>query len=110
MKHAFVFASLTFIAVTAAAQNCTFSPAPAAVNFGNYSVFAGGAPQTATTTFDVNCDNNGVRITVRLSRGINSASFNPRTMKNGAGAALNYNLYVDAANSQIWGDGTGGSV
>jgi spore coat protein U-like protein len=112
MKRSIVFASLILIVFVGAAfgQNCSFSPAPAGAAFGNYSVFASGSPQTATPTFDVNCDNNGVQITVKLSRGINSASFNPRTMKSGAGTLLNYNLYADAANTQIWGDGTGGSI
>ncbi|MDQ6799482.1 MAG: spore coat U domain-containing protein [Acidobacteriota bacterium] len=94
----------------ATGQNCSFSPAPASAAFGNYSVFPSGPPQTTTPTFNVDCSSNNVRITVTLSRGINSASFNPRTMKNGGGILLNYNLYVDAANTQIWGDGTGGSV
>jgi spore coat protein U-like protein len=109
-----LFVSTTLIAIifagSAAGQNCSFSPAPPSVNFGNYSVFAGSGSQTTSPTFNVDCSSNNVPISITLSRGINSASFNPRTLNNGSGATLNYNLYVDAANSQIWGDGTGGSV
>ncbi|MDF0544405.1 spore coat U domain-containing protein [Sphingobium sp. H39-3-25] len=46
--------------------------------------------------------------TIDLSSG-SSASYNPRTMKNGA-STLQYNLYTNAARSQVWGNGTGGSV
>ena len=37
-----------------------------------------------------------------------AGTFDPRRMLNGA-EALNYNLYLDAARTQIWGDGTGAS-
>ena len=110
MKHVIVFALILITAGVASGQNCNFNPAPTAVNFGNYSVFASGAPQTTTTTFNVQCSSNGVQVTISLSRGINSASFNPRTMKNAVSATLNYNLYTDAANTTIWGDGSGGTV
>ena len=110
MKHVIVFILILFTAGAAFGQNCNFNPAPTAVNFGNYSVFASGAPQTTTTTFNVQCSSNGVQVTISLSRGINSASFNPRTMKNAVSATLNYNLYTDAANTTIWGDGSGGTV
>jgi spore coat protein U-like protein len=111
MKKSILFATLTLATVSGAfGQNCNFNPAPATAAFGNYSVFPSGTPQTATPTFNVQCSSNGVQVTISLSRGINSASFNPRTMKNAGGTLLNYNLYTDAANTMIWGDGTGGTV
>lgn len=38
-----------------------------------------------------------------------STTFNPRTMSSGIDV-LNYNLYVDAARTVIWGDGTAGTA
>jgi spore coat protein U-like protein len=50
-------------------------------------------------------------LTVDLSAGV-SGSFTTRTLTTTVGTTtypLNYNLYQDAANTLIWGDGTGGS-
>lgn len=47
-------------------------------------------------------------ITVAMTKG-SSSTYSPRTMLFGS-YALNYNLYLDNAYTQIWGDGTGGSV
>jgi spore coat protein U domain-containing protein, fimbrial subunit CupE1/2/3/6 len=111
MKKSILLATLMLAAVSSAfGQNCSFNPAPATAAFGNYSVFPSGPPQTTTISWNVQCSSNGVQVTVSFSRGINSASFNPRTMMNAGGTTLNYNLYTDAANTQIWGDGTGGTV
>ena len=110
MKRALLFATLMLIAVAAAGQTCSFFPAPGAANFGNYSVFAGGGPLTTTPTFNVRCTANNMTVYVLMSRGTNSASFNPRTMLHAAsGNRLNYNIYLDAANTQIWGDNSGGT-
>jgi spore coat protein U-like protein len=45
--------------------------------------------------------------TIDLSTG-SSGTYSQRTLKNGA-SILTYNLYIDAAHSQILGDGSGGS-
>jgi spore coat protein U-like protein len=46
-------------------------------------------------------------ILIELSAG-GAASFSPRAMA-GAGSSLSYNLYLNAARTTIWGDGTGGT-
>ncbi|HLQ47036.1 MAG TPA: hypothetical protein VK137_20000, partial [Planctomycetaceae bacterium] len=67
MKRVTLFATLILItAGVAFGQNCNFAPAPAAANFGSYSVFNVGSPQTSTPTFNVSCSSNGVQVTVSL--------------------------------------------
>ena len=46
-------------------------------------------------------------VRVGISAG-GSGTFASRTMQSGA-SSLAYNLYSDAARTQVWGDGTGGS-
>lgn len=82
---------------------CTISTT--AVSFGAYNVFSGSAlDSTGSVIF--NCDRRS-NITIALDQG-GAPSFNPRRMLK-SGEALNYNLYLDAARTTIWGDGTGGT-
>jgi spore coat protein U-like protein len=86
---------------------CTLSVTPAA--FGTYNVFAS-SPTDTTATIQVRCTGLFdwlLTVDVDLSKG-QSGSFNPRTLKSGSNT-LNYNLYMDAARTTIWGDGTGGT-
>jgi spore coat protein U-like protein len=84
--------------------SCMLSATP--VIFGNYNVFSGiDTVSTGTVTF--NCASLLSGITVDLDKG-GSPSFLNRIMKNGS-HNLNYNLYLDAAHSLIWGNATGGS-
>ncbi len=89
-----------------AAIQCSFV-STVGVNFGAYDVFRG-TPTDSTGSVTYNCRGVGVStITIDLARG-SSSTYNPRQMRNGA-QTLNYNLYLDAARSIIWGDNTGGS-
>jgi spore coat protein U-like protein len=89
----------------AAAQSCTISTR-ANVVFGNYSVYTA-TPMTATGRVRINCNNATNSVIVDLSRG-NALTYIPRYMLKGT-EHLNYNLYVDAALTTIWGDNTGGT-
>jgi spore coat protein U-like protein len=104
-----LFAALacTLLAYRASA-NCTWTNAIANMNFGTYSVFSGSA-LTATSSFRLTCTV-GDTGRVKLTTG-GSGSYNPRKMARTTAPAanLNYNLYRDAANTMIWGDGTGGT-
>lgn len=110
-----LFAGLALPAPAAAAcgprTSCVCEVSATGVNFGNYNPLAAGhADSVGSVT--VNCEKNGpgaLSFTVNLSPG-GSASYATRRMAGGGGSQLDYNLYRDAARSQIWGDGTGGST
>jgi spore coat protein U domain-containing protein, fimbrial subunit CupE1/2/3/6 len=89
----------------AAAAKCTITTA-GSVAFGTYNVFSV-APLDSTGVLQLTCNGAARPITVDLSSG-NSPTYSPRYMLTGA-QQLNYNLYLDAARTLIWGDGTGGS-
>ena len=81
------------------------------VAFGIYDP-AAPAATLSSGTIAVNCVVSGATghnpITIAFSSG-GSGTFGSRTMASGTDT-LSYNLYLDAAYTQVWGDGTGGSV
>ncbi len=101
-------AAASLLASTAAkAETCTVSATTMA--FGTYDIFAA-APLDSTSAVQVTCTSESpprVRYRVELSTG-QAGSFSPRAMTNGT-SQLNYNLYLNAARTRIWGDGTGGT-
>jgi spore coat protein U-like protein len=106
VRAAMVMSMMLAAPAIAAAQfgvNCTIATTPVA--FGDYNVLSP-TPKTTTGTVTYQCTL-GASLVVTLGRG-SSATFDPRTMKNGA-ETLNYNLYRDATYQTIWGDGTGGT-
>jgi spore coat protein U-like protein len=78
-----------------------------AVAFGTYTPLT---TSTSTGTISVMCTLvvGSSTATATLSSGM-SGTFAARTMSNGTGGILSYNLYTTAADSVVWGDGTGGS-
>lgn len=90
---------------TVALANCTINSVTG-LNFGTYSA-ASPSASDATGQMIFVCTNVQGAITIRLSAG-SAGRFTPRQMGSGRGR-LDYNLYIDAARTQIWGDGTGGS-
>jgi spore coat protein U-like protein len=103
--------ALTCAAILAAASEtasaaCWFS-ATSGVGFGSYDVF-GTSPVDSTGQFTWRCDIltfPNVRIT--LTRGA-SPSYSARQMKCGPETML-YNLFLDTARTQIWGDESEGT-
>lgn len=80
------------------------------VAFGFYDVFSS-TPLDSAGSVTIRCIGLGTGIdpvSVSLSTG-GSGSFQPRTLFRGPDR-MSYNLYLDAGRSQIWGDGTGGSL
>ena len=79
------------------------------VSFGSYDVFS----LIATTlggSVQVRCDNVGLLdvVHIELSRG-GSTSYAPRKLSSGI-ATMSYNLYLDAARTLVWGDGSEGTL
>lgn len=82
------------------------------VAFGTYEP-AVTAPATSTGNVRVRCTHVGrgaarANYTVDLSTG-SSGNYVQRTMRSG-NSALNYNLFTSPTYTQVWGNGTGGSV
>lgn len=79
------------------------------LNFNSY-VPVNPAPRDVTGQIVLNCSStNGIKI--RLDEGLNPGpgSNNPnpvRRMRNGLGSFLNYNIYRNAARTQVWGGNT----
>lgn len=78
-----------------------------AVAFGTYTPLT---TNTSTGTISVSCTLvvGSSTATATLSSGM-SGTFTARTMSNGSGGTLSYNLYTTAADNVVWGDGSGGS-
>ncbi|HET7085766.1 MAG TPA: spore coat U domain-containing protein [Rhizomicrobium sp.] len=105
MIRAIGLAGLLLILASApahAAATCTLSST--GVVFGAFS----GSALTFSGTVTIHCTGSGTsNYNLKLSAG-GSGTYSARRMSNGANN-LTYNLYQDAAFSQIWGDGTGGT-
>jgi spore coat protein U-like protein len=92
------------------ATTCSFS-STTSVAFGNYDVF-NASPTDSTGSLTLSCKGLGSAqfpYTVTLSAG-SSGNFTLRTMTLASPPdTLGYNLYEDAARTQVWGDGSSGS-
>ncbi|MGV3569110.1 MAG: spore coat U domain-containing protein [Ramlibacter sp.] len=86
-------------------QSCTVSNALPVV-FGNYNPLQY-SDVLAQSSLSVNCIGFGTA-RVSLLAGLGGGGIAGRAMQNGA-ARLRYQLYRDAARTQVWGDGTAGS-
>jgi len=103
------YLALALIApMRAGAMSCTIVN-NIGVRYGAYNVFSH-APLDSTGEIGVRCSSvvDGDMLSIRLDRGT-SGRFTPRAMHNGA-SHLDYNLYLDAARTVVWGDGTSGTA
>jgi spore coat protein U-like protein len=104
-----VAAAGLFLAVAAApAQpSCSFN-AVSGVPFGSYDALDT-SPLDQTGSISLQCTELGLlqTVTMDLSAG-NSGSYAVREMRSGI-ESLDYNLYLDAARTLVWGDGTAGT-
>lgn len=94
--------SMLLLPATAQAINCRVNLGP--INFGLYM------PLTPTHVdvigqFDVRCQAQPGTFAITIGPGISGDQL-ARTLSAGGGNILNYNLFRDAARTQVWGDGT----
>jgi spore coat protein U domain-containing protein, fimbrial subunit CupE1/2/3/6 len=75
--------------------------------FGSYNVFSGTALDT-TGSIVYRCDAVSLSDSILIQLGRGNSLSGPRKLQNGA-AELEYNIYLDAARSVVWGDGSDGS-
>jgi spore coat protein U-like protein len=107
-----IFAAIATAALVAGSTRTTEAQAGVScsvsatgVAFGAYDVLAS-SPADSSGTISILCNRNR-SVTVTMSAG-SSGSYSSRTLRKGADA-LNYNLFLDAARTQIWGNNSGGS-
>jgi spore coat protein U-like protein len=91
-------------------EDCTCTPASTTINFGAYDVL-NNASLDGAGSFSVNCRldrsrdrSTRVRYTAKLATAPNRRLAPPVGTDR-----LSYDVYVDSARTQPWGDGTGGS-
>jgi spore coat protein U-like protein len=99
---------LTLLGVLAGspAARAACSVSTTSLGFGTYDVFAT-APLDSTGNVVFRCGQTDKNISISLDTG-GAPSFVSRRLTSGSDALL-YNLYLDAARTSIWGDGTGGT-
>lgn len=96
-----------FTATANVTKNCTISAAPMAFPQGSTL----GTALNATSSLTLRCSNT-LPYAIALSGGGSNAVTARRMSRtaNGVTTTVDYQLYLDAARSQIWGDGTGGTL
>jgi spore coat protein U-like protein len=103
-----VVAVLVLNSRDASAITCTFHSV-VGVSFGSYDVFGFSAlDSTGNVTYRCTDVTEFDTITIDISQG-GALSYAPRRMAAGT-ASLSYNLFLDAARTQVWGDGGGGET
>jgi spore coat protein U-like protein len=101
VANAATTASNTF--TVQAVINAACNVSATTLNFGAYNP-ASAAALSGTSTISVYCTG-GSPYTTALNVGSGGGTFATRTLLSGSDT-LNFNLYRDAAYSQVWGDGT----
>lgn len=107
-----VLAALAALAGAAFAdgEDCTCTPSSTLLHFGAYDVL-GNAPLEAAGSFSITCRLDRQRgRSVALTYTARLSSSPTRELASlGGGERLTYEVYVDAARTRPWGDGTGGT-
>lgn len=103
--------SAACVALAAAAQPCGATCTVSAVGlaFGNYDGLRV-APTDSIGSVAVTCiARRGAFFPYSIALSAGGGTFGARSMRSGSGYTLNYNLYLGADRSVVWGDGNGGT-
>ncbi|WP_232343216.1 spore coat U domain-containing protein [Burkholderia pseudomallei] len=98
------FGTFAFTASATVVNDCFINATNVA--FGSTGVIQGAL--TATGTISAQCTN-GDAFRIALNGGASGNVAARAMQRTGGGGAVNYQLYLDAAHSTIWGDGTAGT-
>jgi spore coat protein U-like protein len=104
--HSRIIAVTIFVLATPFSAQGACSLTSTTIVFGSYDIFSS-TPLDSLGQVIFRCSNNDHNVSISLDKG-GAPTFNPRRMLNGTNM-LNYNLYLDAARTIIWGDGTSGT-
>lgn len=103
------FAELLLLSTTPAAFGmCNVSVTP--LSFGTYDVFDP-LPNDSMGSITVSCEldvQGNPDVQVAIGPSLTSGGFYPRQMRSAGGDRLDYNLFIDAGATVIWGDGVAG--
>jgi spore coat protein U-like protein len=102
--------ALLFIAaLPTQAATCTVTAM--ALSMGNVDPLRNGSSESSgtITVACIGAPGESVRYSLLLGAG-GSGQFGSRRLWSAPGAGPRYNLYIDSARTQVWGDGTGGTV
>lgn len=103
-KH---FAFLVCCGLALPAYGATCNIVSASITFGSYFPTANATvDKTVLGSIQINCTG---PTTGTITLAVGTGSFSARTMSSG-GSTLYYNLYIDAGYTEIWGDGTSGTL
>lgn len=98
--------------VYALLASCTVTTVSA--DFGVYNVFSSAPNDAAVGKITVACSGGLISLLVSydilVSPGASGSYALPRSMSDGMGHSLNYNLYINASRSIVWGDGSAGTA
>ena len=104
--HSRIIAVTVFVLATPFSAQGACSLTSTTIVFGSYDIFSS-TPLDSLGQVIFRCSNNDHNVSISLDKG-GAPTFNPRRLLNGT-STLNYNLYLDAARTIIWGDGSGGT-
>lgn len=93
----------TFLVSATVIKSCVV--AATALAFGNYDQIVA-TTTTGTSTVSLQCTN-GAAAVIALNGGVNGTLAQRKMKDSVSGNDLNYQLYTTAANTSVWGDGTG---